>query len=138
MERILMNIRSRQQAAGDPPEDVEFTTEGELSYEDGVLTLKYDESELVGLPGHTASIIADGKSIVMERQGEYPYRFEFTPGLRYSGSYATPEGNLSLSLLPLKATVMGNEKSGSVGLRCELTTDGEIWTSDYKVDYKSF
>ena len=64
MKEVLIEIKGRQQYAHEDEDVTTFTTEGTLSYENEILTLCYNESEMIGAKGvQTELVVEKGNKI---------------------------------------------------------------------------
>ncbi len=80
---------------------IEFTTEGKLSKRGSTTLIQYEETELSGLDGATASLTVTPTRVRMRRGGSGAGGTEmvFEKGRRVRGLYATPLGNIGMEIV---------------------------------------
>lgn len=94
MKEVLIEIKGTQQYAGDDSDVTTFTTNGTLSVADGVYTLSYFESEMIGAKGvKTELTIEHCRKATLARKGGMESRMTVEKGRRHSCLYNTPHGD---------------------------------------------
>lgn len=121
MKKITMKITGSQASEGQPDDQMEFITEGELYEKGESLYLMYEESEISGMPGCKTRLKVSQDSVKMKRIGTGVGDTEmmFENGKRYSSIYNTPYGPIEMEILTNK-------------LENNLTAEG---TGDVLIDY---
>ena len=66
---FLLHVKGVQKYRGQEPDTIELTTEAELTGSEGVLYLRYAESELTGLEGTRTSVMVMPDQVVVDRDG---------------------------------------------------------------------
>lgn len=99
MKEVLIEIKGRQQYAHEDEDVTTFTTNGTLSYKNDVLTLCYNESEMIGAKGvQTELIVENGNKMTLIRRGGMESRMIVERGRRHSCLYNTPEGDFVIGI----------------------------------------
>jgi uncharacterized beta-barrel protein YwiB (DUF1934 family) len=122
MSEVLLNIKGRQ-THGDQSGDVELTTEGTFTMENGVFVISYDESESEGEDVRTEIRVADGM-VTMHKSGAVETEFIFEKGKTFVTNYQTPFGNLDVSLLPTLVEAKLQDACGSIELEYVMSIAG--------------
>ena len=120
MKNITLKIIGKQYDGENQSEEMEFVTDGKMSYRNGTTYLVYDESEFSGFPGCKTVLKLSDKGIKMKRRGNgdcYGAELMFGKGQRFSGRYDTPFGNVDIEVLTnnIKASY-DNDKGGNVDI----------------------
>ena len=70
MKEVLIEIKGIQKYAEGHEDETTFTTNGTLSYENNILSLCYDESEMIGAKGvKTELTIENNNKMTVVRRG---------------------------------------------------------------------
>lgn len=106
MKDIVLKIVGRQiNRSNEPEEDsIEFMTEGKLYKKDGSIYIVYEETELLGQEGVTATLRVDDVSgdVKLKRFGNdiiLDTVMEFKKGKRFESVYDTPFGAVPMEIL---------------------------------------
>ncbi len=121
---FLLDVKGVQKYEDREPETIELTTEAALTGEDGVLFLRYQESELTGLQGTETCFELHRDKVVLRRKGAVSSEMVFAPGLVNQSLYNTEEGAL---LITVRTTVVEDEMSltgGSLHVSYDITVEG--------------
>ena len=112
MKEVLIEIKGRQQYAHEDEDVTTFTTNGTLSYENDVLTLCYNESEMIGAKGvETELIVEQGSKMTLIRRGGMESHMIVEKGRRHSCLYNTPEGDFVIGIFG-EALILETNKNG--------------------------
>ncbi len=98
---VWLEIRSTQTIDDNPPNELVLTTEAELSDENGVIYLRYTESELTGLQGCVSTFEIRPDKVILRRSGMLRMETEFAPGSSNQFLYETEMGAMMISLRTL-------------------------------------
>lgn len=111
----FITIRGTQNYRDNPEEVLELTTEGRLLFEDGVLSLSYEETELTGLKGTRTSFSVYPDKIILERTGAVKSRMEFVEGESHKSLYDVAQmGALLISVRTEKIENRLDENGGNL------------------------
>lgn len=124
MQEVLITVHSIQKTMGEPPQAVEFTTEGNLYTKGATTYLVYDESELSGFPGHKTTLKIFPHTVDMRRFGENHAHIHFEKGVREDSEYETPYGVFKLETLTHRLDVNLQETSGEIIIEYALSIQG--------------
>ena len=115
MKEVLIEIKGRQQYSPKDEDVTTFTTSGSLSYENDVLTLCYNESEMIGAKGvETELIVEKGRKMTLIRRGGMESRMIVEKGRRHSCLYNTPEGDFVIGIFGEALMLETNKNGGRI------------------------
>ena len=129
---FLLQVKGVQKYRDQEPDTIELTTEASLTGEDGVLYLRYAESELTGLRGTDTIFELHRNKVVLRRVGAVTSEMIFIPGQVHQSLYNSEEGAL---LITVHTTAVEDEMSlagGSLHVSYDITIEG---LGMGKVDY---
>ena len=121
---FLLDVKGVQKYEDREPETIELTTEAALSGEDGILWLRYQESELTGLQGTETCFELHRDKVILRRKGAVVSEMVFAPGLVNESLYNTDEGAL---LITVRTTAVEDEMTltgGSLHVSYDITIEG--------------
>ena len=121
---FLLDVKGVQKYEDREPETIELTTEASLTGEDGVLFLRYAESELTGLQGTETVFELHRDRVVLRRTGAVTSEMVFLPGQVHQSLYNTEEGAL---LITVRTTAVEDEMTlagGSLHVSYNITVEG--------------
>jgi uncharacterized beta-barrel protein YwiB (DUF1934 family) len=121
---FLLDVKGVQKYEDREPETIELTTEAALSGEDGILWLRYQESELTGLQGTETCFELHRDKVILRRKGAVVSEMVFAPGLVNESLYNTDEGAL---LITVRTTAVEDEMTltgGSLHVAYDITVEG--------------
>ena len=100
MKKVIIKIVGSQadDAAQEPEELAEFTTEGRYICADGCGSFTYQESELTGMAGTRTTIEFTPRSAMLTREGTVNSRMYFVRGQKNTFLYETPYGTATVGL----------------------------------------
>lgn len=129
---FLLDVKGVQKYQDQEPDVIELTTEASLTGEDGVLFLRYAESDLTGLKGTDTVFELYGNKVVLRRTGAVTSEMVFVPGEVHQSLYNTEEGAL---LITVHTTAVEDEMTltgGSLHVSYDITIEGlGMGTIDY-------
>ena len=132
---FLLHVKGAQQYQGREPDTIELTTEASLTGEDGVLFLRYQESELTGLEGTETCFELHRGKVVLRRSGAVTSEMIFVPGQVHESLYNIEEGALMITVRTLavedEMTLCGGKLHVSYAISVEGLGTGHI---DYWLD----
>ena len=120
---FLLHVKGMQRYQNQDPDTIELTTEAELHGEDGVLYLRYAESELTGLAGTTTIFEIHRDKVILRRTGSVASEMVFIRGHIHESLYNTPEGAL---MITVHTTAIDDEMSlegGSLHVAYDITIE---------------
>ena len=113
MKEVVISIHSVHDC--DREEDfMDFTTDGMYSFDSGVGTLSYFETEVTGLQGTLTRVTVKPDGVEVDRNGSLNASMVFREGLKNSFVYSTPYGNAVLGVDTRKIRHSFNENGGSM------------------------
>ena len=121
---FLLNVKGVQQYHDQEPDVIELTTEASLTGENGVLFLRYAESDLTGLKGTDTVFELHRNKVVLRRTGAVTSEMIFIPGEVHQSIYNTEEGAL---LITVRTTAVEDEMTltgGSLHVSYDITIEG--------------
>lgn len=121
---FLLQVKGVQKYRDQEPDTIELTTEASLTGEDGVLYLRYAESELTGLRGTDTIFELHRNKVVLRRVGAVTSEMIFIPGQVHQSLYNTEEGAL---LITVHTTAVEDEMTlagGSLHVSYDITIEG--------------
>lgn len=121
---FLLNVKGVQQYHDQEPDVIELTTEASLTGENGVLFLRYAESDLTGLKGTDTVFELHRNKVVLRRTGAVTSKMIFIPGEVHQSLYNTEEGAL---LITVRTTAVEDEMTltgGSLHVSYDITIEG--------------
>ncbi len=98
MKEVVISIHSVHSVDRDDEDTMDFTTDGLYSYDSGIGTLSYYESEVTGLEGTCTSVMVKPDEIILDRDGSLKSRMVFREGAKNSFIYQTPFGNATMGV----------------------------------------
>ncbi len=135
--RFLLHVKGVQKYRDQEPDTIELTTEADLTGEDGVLYLRYAESELTGLKGTDTIFELHRDKVVLRRVGAVRSEMVFVPGQLHQSLYNTEEGAL---LITIRTTGIEDEMTlsgGSLHVSYSISVEGlGSGTIDYWLDVR--
>lgn len=121
---FLLDVKGVQKYEDREPETIELTTEAALSGEDGVLFLRYQESELTGLQGTETCFELHRDKVVLRRRGAVVSEMVFVPGLVNQSLYNTDEGALLITVRTTAVEDAMTLTGGSLHVAYGITVEG--------------
>ena len=121
---FLLDVKGVQKYEDREPETIELTTEAALTGEDGVLYLRYAESELTGLQGTETCFEMYRDKVILRRKGAVASEMTFAAGLVNQSLYNTEEGAL---LITIRTTEVEDEMTlggGTLHVAYDITVEG--------------
>jgi len=121
---FMLDIKGVQQYHEQEPDVVELTTEASLTGADGVLFLRYSESDLTGLKGTDTTFELHSDKVILRRTGAVSSEMIFVSGEVHQSLYNTEEGAL---LITVRTTAVEDEMTlsgGSLHVSYEITIEG--------------
>lgn len=97
MDNVIIKIKGIQSIDG-RSETMELTTEGKICTENGKIVLRYEEGEMMGECKVLTKLTTEGKSVVLERNGDLSSKLIIEEGVRNSCFYSMPHGEFMLGI----------------------------------------
>jgi len=120
---FILEIKGVQRYRDREPDTIELTTEAELTGEDGVLSLRYAESELTGLQGTDTVFELHRDKVILRRSGAVSSEMVFQTGQVHQSLYNMEEGAL---LVTIRTTAVEDEMTltgGSLHVSYDITIE---------------
>ena len=138
MEKIMINIDGTQNFGNGEANNVELTTEGELSISTDSYTLKYKESELTGMEGTTTEITVENNGIVnLVRSGTVNSNLVFEEGKRHLSYYDTNDGAFSIGVFASYVDTVLERNYGEISITYAMDVDDKpIGENEIRVRFK--
>lgn len=125
-KNVVISLRGKQLYTDMDPDRIELVTEGVMTWEDGVCTLMYLETELTGM-GSTKTIISiRGEEVTMMREGEVCTQMVFRQGRRHLSLYHTPYGKMTIGVNARHVMVDMDENGGDLELDYDIEIDHSV------------
>lgn len=127
MTEVLIEIKGTQKYAEGHEDVTTFTTNGTLFFENGILILCYDESEMIGAKDvKTELIIESNNKMTLIRRGGMESRMTVEKGRRHSCLYNTPEGDFVIGLFGEALMLETNENGGKIYMSYTLDVNSSL------------
>ena len=131
MTEVLIEIKGTQKYAEGHEDVTTFTTNGTLFFENGILTLCYDESEMIGAKDvKTELIIESNNKMTLIRRGGMESRMTVEKGRRHSCLYNTTEGDFVIGLFGEALMLETNENGGKIYMSYTLDVNSSLLSKD--------
>jgi len=128
----LLHVKGVQKYRDQEPEVIEMTTEASLSGEEGVIRIRYPESELTGLRGTDTCFELCRDKVVLRRTGSVTSQMVFIPGEVHHSLYNTEEGALMITVHTLTVEDEMTLDGGTLHVSYNITIEGlGMGTIDY-------
>lgn len=121
---FLLDVKGVQKYRDQEPDVIEMTTEASLTGEDGVLFLRYAESDLTGLKGTDTTFELRKDKVILRRSGAVTSEMVFVPGEVHQSLYNMEDGAL---MITIRTTAVEDEMTligGSLHVSYEITIEG--------------
>ena len=134
----MINIDGTQNFGNGEANNVELTTEGELSVSEDSYTLKYKESELTGMEGTTTEITVENNGIVnLVRSGTVNSNLVFEEGKRHLSYYDTNDGAFSIGVFASYVDTVLERNYGEISITYAMDVDDKpIGENEIRVRFK--
>lgn len=124
-------IVENRQTIGEHTDFLRTEAKGSFYRKDGKFYILYREQQE---GANTATMIkADGARVTVKRSGAYESRMEYEEGREYPFAYATPYGQMRLTLVTKELEIALGEKGGSIRLQYELRIGDEAYHNQMTV-----
>jgi len=98
MKKVIITVKGIQVSADMPAENMELTTEGLYSYENGCGSFTYEETAITGMAGTTTRFDITPGEVVITREGTVSSRMVFVEGKKNVFLYQTPYGAMTMGI----------------------------------------
>ena len=127
MKEVMIEIKGIQKYAEGHEDETTFTTNGTLSYENNILSLCYDESEMIGAKGvKTELTIENNNKMTLVRRGGMESRMTVEKGRRHSCLYNTPEGDFVIGIFGEALLLETNKNGGKIYMSYTLDVNSGL------------
>ncbi|MEF9863469.1 MAG: DUF1934 domain-containing protein [Christensenellaceae bacterium] len=134
-QNILVNIHGSHMGDGDE-DSMELFTEGMLTYDNGIYTIEYDESEMSGIENTRTTLTIDGERVQLKRVGGLETEFVFLKSRVFEAAYDTPFGMMQLSLLPTQIASTLSKEKGKIDLEYVITVGDQKAVNKLNINYR--
>ena len=124
-EDALITIHSLNGTEEDE-DSIDFVTDGKYSYEGGVASLSYLESDVTGMEGTRTSVTVSPDEVVVDREGTITSRMVFRKGQRHAFQYDTPMGMATLHMATRGIRHAFNEGGGEMEIDYVLDVEHTV------------
>lgn len=112
----------------EPEEPIRMLVPGRLSIENGIYTLRYQETPETEdgsvAPPQDIVLTLTPERVTMTREGAFSTTMIFVRGQRFEGAYHTPYGDLEMAVFATKVDCQLAPHAGSVNLQYTLDMQG--------------
>ena len=127
MKEVLIEIKGIQKYAEEHEDETVFTTNGTLNHTNGILTLCYDESEMIGAKDVKTELIMEGSNkMTLIRRGGMESRMTVEKGRRHSCLYNTPEGDFVIGIFGEALMLETNKNGGKIYMSYTLDVNSSL------------
>lgn len=125
-KNVIVSIRGLQQAEGFDDENITLVTEGVFYKKDDRYFVRYDETELTGLPGAKTTLGIGQDHVSVVRSGRHPFSLIFEPKKPHRSIYGTDAGGLTVSVFTHDITSRMTDRGGSLDVKYAIEVGGAI------------
>ena len=120
----MISIDGTQNFGSGNTDNVELTTEGELTIEENSYTLKYNESELTGMEGTVTQITVENSGVVnLIRTGIVNSQLVFEEGKRNLSCYDTEGAAFSIGVFASYVDTVLEDNYGEINITYAMDVD---------------
>ena len=135
---VMMSIQGRQTYVGQEPDVIRLDTEGTMEFRDGGWDITYEESELTGLAGVTATFRVEPEKVTLIRTGRLTSTMVFQEGVSHDSLYRMEFGALMISVKATRVFFDIVEDGGSIDLVYNIIIENtEAGVIDYHLDIRA-
>ena len=120
---VIISISGWQLTDEYAGEVVELVTEGTLSRDGDMYSVKYDESTLTGLEGTTTVLAIDKERVVLSRYGNVDSQLVFEQGKKHMGFYETMFGAFTVGVSTKKIRSTIEDTGGNIEIDYMVEVD---------------
>lgn len=107
-----------------------LSTLGEYSYNNGDVTIRYEDSAATGFEGCETTLTINPSSVTMNRTGQAISHMVLEPGKKHMCHYMTPYGDLPLGVTTKELRHHLNENGGTVDFTYTLDLNSNFFASN--------
>ena len=116
MKDVMISIKGLQ-GTDEEGNDIELVTDGVYSFESGLVSFEYMESELTGLEGTSTQFDVQGDQVTITRRGTVNMQMTFKAGEKHYFVYNTPYGNMTMGVDTQSVRTKLDETGGWLSVR---------------------
>ncbi len=120
---VIISIKGDRRQIDDENDTVEFVTSGSLSFENGVYSLHYAESELTGMDGTQTTVMVENNKVTVERRGFVSSHMVFEQGQKHLSLYETPVGAITVGVNASAVESTLDENGGQLNVDYSIEID---------------
>ena len=128
LKDAVITLKSFHDIDAGSRQSLDFITDGYYSYDDGVGSFTYLESEVTGLEGTRTSVIVMPDEIVVDRDGTLTSRMVFKEGEKSSFLYSLPFGEATMGINTKCVRHSFNENGGDAEIEYIVDVDHKVFT----------
>lgn len=117
---VTIEIYSTQAYQDTDPDEITLKTEGAFYEKNGKFYIKYDESEMTGVPNTKTTLKIDDDIVTLMRTGEMETQMIFKKGEHHIGLYQTVAGPYTLGVKTKELSHSIDEFGGNLYLEYEI------------------
>lgn len=129
MEKVILKVEGSQIDSLGETTNLEFISEGQYYYKNGMSYVLYDESPAGGMAGTKTLLKISDNSLQLIRRGSVEHEQLFAKGKDSISSYKTPYGDLSMSVHTESLDISKGFISSSIRVLYKMKI-GEHWQTD--------
>ena len=113
--KAIVQVTGLQDIDGEKS-DSHIMCEGNYEYTKEKAVITYTHIDTQAENSYTTEIVLDSSGMTMNKKGDFGSQMQFAPGLKYSGSYSTPFGSLSINVITDYIDAYLDEDGGMIRL----------------------
>lgn len=121
---VIISVRT----VHDGESSMDFITDGVYSFEEGLCSLSYLESNVTGMDGTRTTVTFLPEEVIVDREGSITSRMIFCEGTTNTMSYETPFGRTVMGLDTKKITRSFGPDGGSAEIDYVLGVQHRLFT----------
>ncbi|MDO5444716.1 MAG: DUF1934 domain-containing protein [Eubacteriales bacterium] len=122
---VIISVRT---VHDDEENAMDFITDGVYSFEDGLCSMSYMESNVTGMDGTRTTVTFMPDEVIIDREGSITSRMVFREGTTNRMSYSTPFGNTVMGLDTKKIYRSFGPDGGSAEIDYVLGVQHRVFT----------
>ena len=127
MKEVIIEIKGTQQYTHEDSDVTTFTTTGTMQVNNGVYTLCYNESEMIGASNvKTELTVENSTRMILARTGGMESRMIVEKGRRHSCLYNTPQGDFLIGIYGEALNIDLNENGGNIYMSYTLDVNSGL------------
>lgn len=125
-KEVVITMKSIQAYDREESDRIDFTTDGLYTYENGIATALYYESEVTGMAGTRTIVTVKEDEVVVKREGLINSEMAFREGTRNKFLYDTQYGSATVGLDTKHISKYVDENGGTIEIDYVLDLDHSV------------